>query len=79
MNIIKIEKIEGKTISWNNKIMYPVKIQVGWFRKKTLNLFPTDFGPTFGGKEIVYLEYVDAFGKEFYNSKQINNYVKQNQ
>ena len=73
-------KIDGDTIMFDNYTIYPVKITYReWFQNKTMLLFPTNQGPTFGTGKILYLDYVDSVGKKFYESEQINNYVKLNQ
>jgi len=81
MNIINIERIEGHSINWNRRVMYPVKVTYKkWFQTKTMSLFPTDKGPTFGSGEIHYLYYADSLGEIFDNiSDRINTYVRTNQ
>ena len=81
MKILNIEKIKGKSIVFNGITMYPVKVTYRkWFQKKTLNLFPTNIGPTFGSEKILYLYYADSLGEKYEDiSERINTYVTTNQ
>lgn len=83
MKIVKTEfKKDCKSILTSNsgKKLTAVTLTVkNWLgRKKTIDAYPTTYGPTFGSGSILYLVFVDEHGREFDDdiSKQINNWIR---
>ena len=64
----------------NTLTLYPVTITVKkWFSKpKTINCYPTNYGPTYWGPDIVFFIYVDENGERLPDniSEQINNWCR---
>jgi hypothetical protein len=82
MKIIKIEITDGKVMCFPSKnIKLPtVKLTLKSFLGKTkvITAYPTNVGPTYGAKSILYFYYCDEVGKNLSDefSRQINNYVE---
>lgn len=70
-------------INDSNVKLAPVTITYKtWYgRQKTLEAFPTTYGPTFGSGKIIYFVFVDSLGKELDDTtcKQINNWLRNQQ
>ena len=82
MKILKIEIAKDlKALKLDKTTLYVVDLTIRnfIFFEKTIRAFPTNGGPTYGGTQILYFEYVDKLGKNLEDSvsKQINNFLLQ--
>lgn len=60
--------------------LYPVIITIKkWLRKpKTINCYPTNYGPTYWGPDVVFFYYIDDDGKRLSDDicEQINDWCR---
>ena len=78
--IKNIEIVDGPTMEIGQEKLYPVLVtKSNWiFWEKKFKAYPTNYGPTYWGPNIVFFLYVDETGEQLsYNdSKQINNFCR---